>query len=234
MRSLISRLPHPPSSASSSITRVVLAEYTATSGNFPTVTRVLLDKIPGNDCKMSYLYDKHVFHYVVEGGITYLCMADEALKRRVPFAYLADVKERFKSTFGLEQAHNAIAFAMNDSFSRVLQKQMEYHVNNPNADHIGRVQGQLEDVKGVMVQNIEKVLERGEKIELLVDKTDQMQQAAFKFEKSSKRLKNAMWWKNCRMKIMLGTLIVAVIVIIIAACGGFSGGSDKKSGSESG
>ena len=137
---------------------------------------------------MSYLYDKHVFHYIVESGLTYLCMADESLKRRIPFAYLADVKERFKSTFGLEQAHNAIAFAMNDSFSRVLQKQMEYHVNNPNADNIGRVQGQLEDVKGVMVQNIEKVLERGEKIELLVDKTDQMQQAAFKFEKSSKRL----------------------------------------------
>lgn len=36
--------------------RVVLAEYACTSGNFPTVTRVLLDKIPARDCKMSYLY----------------------------------------------------------------------------------------------------------------------------------------------------------------------------------
>ena len=77
------------------------------------------------------------------------------------------------------------------------------------------------------LENIEKVLERGEKIELLVDKTDQMQQAAFKFEKSSKRLKNAMWWKNCRMKIILGLLIVGVILIIVAACGGFSGSKKK-------
>lgn len=38
--------------------KTVLAEYTATSGNFPNVTRVLLSKIPAQDGKMSYVYDK--------------------------------------------------------------------------------------------------------------------------------------------------------------------------------
>ena len=37
------------------------------------------------------------------------------------------------------------------------------------------MQGKLDTVKGVMVQNIEMILERGEKLELLVDKTDQLQ-----------------------------------------------------------
>lgn len=35
-----------------------------------------------------------------------------------------------------------------------------------------------------MIENIDRVLERGEKIELLVDKTDRLNQQAFKFEKS--------------------------------------------------
>jgi hypothetical protein len=39
-------------------------------------------------------------------------------------------------------------------------------------------------VKDVMIENIDRVLERGEKIELLVDKTDRLNQQAFKFEKS--------------------------------------------------
>ena len=38
--------------------KTVLAEFTSTSGNFPTVTRVLLAKIPAEDSKMSYVYDK--------------------------------------------------------------------------------------------------------------------------------------------------------------------------------
>lgn len=40
--------------------KTVLAEYTSTSGNFPTVTRVLLSKIPTENSKMSYVYDKWV------------------------------------------------------------------------------------------------------------------------------------------------------------------------------
>lgn len=35
-----------------------------------------------------------------------------------------------------------------------------------------------------MIENIDRVLERGERIELLVDKTDRLNQQAFKFEKS--------------------------------------------------
>ena len=72
----------------------VLAEFTSTSGNFPTITRVLLGKIPEEDGKMSYVYDQFVFHYVVENKITFLCMADEDAKRRVPFAFLDDIKVR--------------------------------------------------------------------------------------------------------------------------------------------
>lgn len=106
--------------------------------------------------------------------------------------FLNDIKERFKATYGLERARSAIAFAMNEDFSRVMQKQMEYYNDNPSADNINRVRSQIDDVKGVMVENIEKVLQRGEKIELLVDKTDRMQQAAFKFEKSAKKLKHSM------------------------------------------
>lgn len=36
----------------------VLAEYTPQSGNFTTVTLMLLNKFPGEDGKMSYLYDR--------------------------------------------------------------------------------------------------------------------------------------------------------------------------------
>ena len=74
------------------------------AGNFPTVTRVLLAKIPPIDGKMSYVYDKHVFHYLVEGNITYLCMADESMKRRIPFTFLEDIKRRFVSQVRLDSA----------------------------------------------------------------------------------------------------------------------------------
>lgn len=203
--------------------KTVLAEYTATSatGNFPTVTRVLLSKIPPVDGRMTYVYDEYVFHYVVEGGICFLCMSDEKNKHRVPFAFLQDVKEQFALKYGADIPQRAIAFSLNEEFSKLLHARMEYYNGaGPNVDSLSAVKNQIEDVKGVMVENIEKVLERGEKIELLVDKTDRLNQQAFKFESSSRNLRRAMWWKNARWAAFL-TVAGGFLVFFVAGlfCG---------------
>eukprot|EP00003_Mantamonas_plastica_P014649 TRINITY_DN2532_c0_g3_i2.p1 TRINITY_DN2532_c0_g3~~TRINITY_DN2532_c0_g3_i2.p1 ORF type:complete len:204 (-),score=63.99 TRINITY_DN2532_c0_g3_i2:141-752(-) len=171
---------------------------------------------------MSYLYDKHTFHYTVSDGLVYLCMTDADFGRRIPFAFLDDIKNRFVSEYG-DRGRTALAYAMNESFSKVLQKQMEYYSNNPSADRIMQVRGEIDEVKNVMVQNIEKVLERGERIELLVDKTENLSTQAFKFKKQSGALKRQMWWQNAKLMLILILVVLAIIYFIVsAACGGLA------------
>ena len=98
----------------------VLAEFTCSSGNFPTITRLLLGKLSGADEKMSYQYDEFAFHYITESNITYLCMSDDINKRRIPFIFLNDLKQRFQSTFG-DAVNTAIAYSMSESFSKVME-----------------------------------------------------------------------------------------------------------------
>ena len=84
----------------------VLAEFTTTSGNFTTVTRRILEKLPQTS-RMSYAYDGYIFHYVVVGGLTFLCMADEALAAGFAFVFFAGFllppcpAVSFKSVLGL-------------------------------------------------------------------------------------------------------------------------------------
>ena len=126
-------------------------------------------------------------------------MSDEHNRHRIPFAFLQEIKDLFNSKYGLEVPQRAIAFSLNEEFSKVIQDRMDYYNNaGSNVDNLSAVKNQIEDVKGVMVENIEKVLERGEKIELLVDKTDRLNQQAFQFVSNSKKLRTAMWWKNAR------------------------------------
>ncbi|OQS04380.1 vesicle-associated membrane protein [Thraustotheca clavata] len=208
--------------------KIVLAEYTASSGNFPTVTRVLLAKIPLEDSKMSYVYDMHVFHYIVKDGITYLCMADNDFKRRVPFQFLEDMKNRFLTTYG-DRGRTAIAFAMNAEFQHVIQRQMDYFNANPEVDTVIQVQQSLDEVKDTMVENIEKVLGRGEKFELLVDRTDQLNQQSFVFNRKSRKLRKAMWWRSMKMWLCLGCLAVLIIYFVISMACGFDFSSCKAS-----
>lgn len=64
---------------------------------------------------------------------------------RIPFAFLEDIHQRFVRTYG-RAVLSAQAYAMNDEFSRVLSQQMEYYSNDPNADRINRLKGEMSQV----------------------------------------------------------------------------------------
>lgn len=84
-----------------------------------------------------------------------LCL--QALGRRIPFAFLDDIKDKFLAAYGPEAAQYAVAYEYNTEFSSILQQRMRYFVNDPNADAINRVRGDVAEVKNIMVENIEKV-----------------------------------------------------------------------------
>lgn len=69
------------------------------------------------------IHRSHLFHYICEDGLTYMCMADDSFGRRIPFAFLQDIKERFLERYGKDRALEAPPYGLNE-FSRVLSKQM--------------------------------------------------------------------------------------------------------------
>ncbi|KAF0554955.1 synaptobrevin domain-containing protein [Gigaspora margarita] len=150
---------------------VILAEHTNSSGNFTQVTQAILEKIPPNNSKSTYVCDRYLFHYICEDGLTYMCMADDSFGRRIPFAFLQDIKERFLTNYSRERINEAPTYDLNE-FSKIISKQMEYFSSNPEAGTLKKVHGEIDQVKDIMVHNVERILERGERIELLVDKTD--------------------------------------------------------------
>ncbi|XP_031122659.1 vesicle-associated membrane protein 714 isoform X2 [Ipomoea triloba] len=193
----------------------VLAEFSAVTGNAGAVARRIMEKLPEEaESRLCFSQDRYIFHILRSNGLTFLW--------RIPFSYLEDVKMRFMKNYGRIASH-APAYAMNDEFSRVLHQQMEFYSSNPSADTFSRVRGEVGELRTIMVDNIEKILERGDRIELLVDKTSTMQDSAFHFRKQSKRLRRALWMKNAKLMAVLTCLIVLLLYLIIAAfCGGIT------------
>lgn len=46
---------------------------------------------------------------------------------------------------------------------------------DPNSDKVSALETEIQAAKNVLVENIEKLIERGEKIDLLVEKTETLQ-----------------------------------------------------------
>ncbi|GCB65254.1 vesicle-associated membrane protein 8 [Scyliorhinus torazame] len=92
---------------------------------------------------------------------------------------------------------------------------MASYTVDPGPEKLSSLQGQVNDVKGIMSQNIEKVLERGEKLDDLITKTDDLQASADSFQKTSTKIARKMWWKNKKMIIIIVVIVIVIIILII-------------------
>ncbi|XP_033336300.2 vesicle-associated membrane protein synaptobrevin isoform X2 [Megalopta genalis] len=80
-----------------------------------------------------------------------------------------------------------------------------------------QTQATVDEVVGIMKVNVEKVLERDQKLSELENRADALQQGATQFEQQAGKLKRKYWWKNLKMMIIIGIICVIILIIIIAS-----------------
>jgi hypothetical protein len=74
----------------------------------------------------------------------------------------------------------------------------------------------IEKSKDAVSLNISELLERGEKVELLLETTIALEEEAQVFKKTHTRaLKNALYQKNMKMTAFAATVVVVVVVVVI-------------------
>lgn len=203
---------------------VILAEYTEFNGNFTTVAAQCLQKLPATNNKFTYNCDGHTFNYLVQDGFTYCIVATEAAGRQMPLAYLERVKDDFSKKYAGGKAATAAANGLKREYGPKLKEHMKYCVEHPEEmNKLAKVKAQVTEVKGIMMQNIEKVIDRGEKIDQLVDKTENLRSQAQDFRQQGTQVRRKMWLQNMKIKLVVFGIIIAIILMmILSICHGFS------------
>lgn len=194
---------------------VVLVEYANAQGNFTTVTREILKRIdPFKNGRESYSYDgKLHFHWFIDSGLIFLCMADASYQKRRAHGFLMDIRESFLSQYG-DTWQNAITLKFNNEFARVMKSKMDYH-SDVNSDKLATIQNQIDQAKDVIVENIDKLVERQERIDILVTKTEELQDTSFAFKSQAKKMKGRFWWKNVRLIVIITVLVLVILFLIV-------------------
>lgn len=72
-----------------------------------------------------------------------------------------------------------------------------------------------------MRENINKVSQRGERLDALQDKTDNLAVSAQGFRRGANRVRKQMWWKDMKMRMCLIVGIIILILVIVIPAGTF-------------
>lgn len=92
----------------------------------------------------------------------------------------------------------------------------------PSNQRTATLQAQIDDTVGVMRENISKVSQRGERLDSLQDKTDNLAVSAQGFRRGANRVRKQMWWKDMKMRACLIVGIIVLLMIIIIPIGEFA------------
>ncbi len=104
------------------------------------------------------------FYYSIERNVIYLTLAERSYPRRLVFEYLRELSNAFGDEFGsmvdtMNRPYAAVAF------DHRMEKIRAQFADPQAPSNFQRINSNLMDIHNVMSQNIQDIIQRGEKLE---------------------------------------------------------------------
>jgi vesicle-associated membrane protein 7 len=133
---------------------------------------------------------------------------------RVAIQMLQELYKEFHSKYGAE-AGSAKADVFTKKAKSLLKDTCTKYDDLSKVDKTSSILSKVDEVKSSMQSNIANMLKNTEQAESLAEKSDQLNEQASVFKKRSTDLRKQMAWKDFKMTLILGGVIVIVLIIII-------------------
>lgn len=88
-----------------------------------------------------------------------------------------------------------------------------------------QAQAQVGEVVDIMRVNVEKVLERDQKISELDRRADDLQEGASQFQQQAVKLKRKYWWENVKMWLIIAIILLVIVIIVVVSTTGQGAGN---------
>ncbi|KAK7201826.1 Qc-SNARE protein [Novymonas esmeraldas] len=194
----------------------LLAEYPA--GEQPKLAETMqkvIATVPPKEYRRKTIEDKDGgvnYNYISNGeGRIVACVTTSDMRMRTVYAFLEAVEPLVRGSVGPQGAELR-------NGKKLLQQKMEFY-NNPQNDKITALNDDINQVVDVMMDNMDKVLARGDRIDTLHEKSSTLADQAQQFQQRSTELKRNLCMKNLKLTLMIvGAVIVVIIIILLIVC----------------
>jgi len=160
-----------------------------------SITRYLVKSSPPGTQKniicteeMNYAYftNNHtIFINTNQHGICYTILATKEYPDRLLLNLVSDADKEIEKSLSdniIKCTHGDINIRLNDIEELIIFNKL---LNN---DKISQIDNDLDDIKNIMVENISSILETGEKLGTLIDKSEELEITSRRFVDDSKKL----------------------------------------------
>lgn len=176
--------------------------YHKSYSNLDTTQHIDLVNAMKSDGK-KVLNGNHMIVYIYRcKDVTIVCSDDMKTPQRTIWSLLESIPTTKTSDLG-----------------RIIDESMK-----PENDQINRIKSKIEDVKSVMIENLDEILLRGDKLDVIVNNTEILSTDANLFAKTTKKLRNKKFWEYVMISfiftcIFCTSIATVTFIIIWLGCG---------------
>ncbi|SCU86093.1 LANO_0C06700g1_1 [Lachancea nothofagi CBS 11611] len=174
---------------------LVIPKVVPLEGN--KVTKVSSSLLDGFDC----------YYGTDTGNAVYVCFSPVDVPKILPLRVLTELKP----------LSNKSDRELDSNVQTIVQQFHEELLSYHDSSTAEATEQDLQDIIQLMNDNIDKFLQRQERVSLLVDRTSKLNQSSYNFKRKAVRIKTKMWWQNVKLCSTLIAVSVIVLVVIFGA-----------------
>ena len=168
------------------------------------IFKALSDRSPK---KCSIESEQYYFHYIIEFGACFLTLCDKSFDKKLAFSFLQNLSEEFFNEYGDKINSKNLRpypFIEFDSYIQKTKKKFQ----DRRSSKVNLLNTELNDIQRIMLENVQDILNRGEKLSDVDLKVQDLRNQSKVFEKNASELNS-----NSMAAIITGSSILLLIFI---------------------
>jgi len=155
--------------------------------------------------------------HLMAGEVDVLAVVTSAsYTRRTAYKLLGELREKATETVSAEAVSGATREGELKGVAGAWMKEVCSKFENEGAvDKASAVALQIDEVKAVMEGNINRMLDQSESLSAVENKSEALRAGAHQFQRQSEAVKRVMWWRNFKVKAIIGLLVLCVAGYIL-------------------
>ena len=190
-----------------------LCEYSEYKGSISSVCIKAIAMCKENQGVLTY--EGYNMFYENKSNLIFMLMCEKGYPEETAFKCIENIVNEFHTTFTSSSEYdNVPQYSLNKQFQQKLRMYMEKYNDPKNQKtNVDILTDKLLSMHRQVLDTADIVNERGEQINLIVSKSDQLSRDSFTFKKTAEKVKNIEKWRKIKL---YGTIILVLLIIIIA------------------
>ena len=188
-----------------------LCEYSEYKGSISSVCIKAIAMCKENQGVLTY--EGYNMFYENKSNLIFMLMCEKGYPEETAFKCIENIVNEFQTTFTSSSEYdNVPQYSLNKQFQQKLRMYMEKYNDPKNQKtNVDILTDKLLSMHRQVLDTADIVNERGEQINLIVSKSEQLSRDSYTFKKTAEKVKNI---ERCR-KIKTYAIMIGVLVFII-------------------